>query len=261
MSEGILTGVTSQSSPAASQPALSARVSWKGTQLLQVPVLLNSGSDASFICPTLIRRLGIPTVALTTPLCPCALTGVPLDEVHLATPLVKVLISGNHQEEMKLLVLKSPRMPLVLGRPWLRLHNPQVDWSRGLITGWSPGCHATCLQSAAGPLLPPQSSMVIPPDLSSVPPEYHDLGEVFSKSRATSLPPHRSYDCAIDLLPGTSPRRGHLFSLSTPERLAMEKHIGESLAAGLIRPSSSPAGAGFFFVEEERRVSSPLYRM
>ncbi|KAJ8361644.1 hypothetical protein SKAU_G00181690 [Synaphobranchus kaupii] len=38
-------------------------------------------------------------------------------------------------------------------------------------------------------------------DLSSLPPEYLDLREVFSKSRATSLPPHRPYDCAIDLLP------------------------------------------------------------
>ena len=28
----------------------------------------------------------------------------------------------------------------------------------------------------------------------------------------------------------------------------MEKYIGESLAAGLIHPSSSPAGVGFFFV-------------
>ncbi|KAG1927325.1 retrotransposable element [Pimephales promelas] len=57
-------------------------------------------------------------------------------------------------------------------------------------------------------------------DLSNVPAEYLDLKEVFSKSRAASLPPHRPYDCAIDLLP----------------------------AAKFIRPSSSPAGAGFFFV-------------
>ncbi|KAL2077728.1 hypothetical protein ACEWY4_027232 [Coilia grayii] len=86
------------------------------------------------------------------------------------------------------------------------------------------------------------------PDLSAVPPEYMDLKAVFSKSRATSLPPHRPYDCAIDLLPGTSPPRGRLYSLSQPETKAMEKYISESLAAGIIRPSTSPAGAGFFFV-------------
>ncbi|KAG1958060.1 retrotransposable element [Pimephales promelas] len=85
-------------------------------------------------------------------------------------------------------------------------------------------------------------------DLSNVPAEYLDLKEVFSKSRAASLPPHRPYDCAIDLLPGKSPPKGKLFSLSIPEREAMEKYISDSLAAKFIRPSSSPAGAGFFFV-------------
>lgn len=35
---------------------------------------------------------------------------------------------------------------------------------------------------------------------------------------------------------------------SEPEREAMEEYINNSLAAGVIRPSSSPAGAGFFFV-------------
>ncbi len=67
---------------------------------------------------------------------------------------------------------------------------------------------------------------------------------MFSKSRAASLPPHRPYDCAIDLLPGTSPPKGKLYSLSAPEREAMEKYISDSLAAKIIRPSSSPAGAG-----------------
>ncbi len=87
-------------------------------------------------------------------------------------------------------------------------------------------------------------------DLYNVPTEYLDLKEVFSKSRAASLPPHRPYDCAIDLLPGTSPPKGRLYSLSAPEREAMEKYISDSVAAKLIRPSS-PAGAGLFFVEKK----------
>ena len=36
-----------------------------------------------------------------------------------------------------------------------------------------------------------------------------------------------------------------------PETKAMETYIEDSLAAGGIRPSASPAGAGSFFVEEK----------
>ncbi|KAI2660882.1 Retrotransposon-derived protein PEG10 [Labeo rohita] len=77
-----------------------------------------------------------------------------------------------------------------------------------------------------------------PVNLSNVPKQYLDLKEVFSKSSAASLPLHRPYDCAIDLLPGTSPPKGKLYSLSAPEIEAMEKYISDSLAAGFIRPSS-----------------------
>ncbi|KAI7806903.1 Pol polyprotein [Triplophysa rosa] len=97
----------------------------------------------------------------------------------------------------------------------------------------------------------PTTPLVDIADLTGVPEEYHVLRSVFCRSRATSLPPHRPYDCAIDLLPGTSPPKGRLFSLSAPEREAMEKYIRSSLNAGLIRPSSSPAGAGFFFVQKK----------
>ena len=81
--------------------------------------------------------------------------------------------------------------------------------------------------------------------------EYQDLKEVFNKARATSLPPHRPYDCAVNLLPGTSPP---LFSLSTPETKAMERYINDSLAAGIICPTSSPAGAGFFLVDKKNKT-------
>nr|CBN81752.1 Pol polyprotein [Dicentrarchus labrax] len=87
--------------------------------------------------------------------------------------------------------------------------------------------------------------------------QYHDLGEVFSKHRAVTLPPHRPYDCAIELLPGSTLPTSRLYNLSRPEREAMEKYIGDSLAAGLIRPSSSPVGAGFFFVTKKDQTLRP----
>eukprot|EP00064_Thunnus_orientalis_P023788 superscaffoldBa00009371_g24048 len=90
-----------------------------------------------------------------------------------------------------------------------------------------------------------------------VPQCYHDLKEVFNKSRATSLPPHREYENAIDLLPGTSLPKGRLYSLSAPDREAIDKYISASLAAGITRPSSSPAWAGFFFVDKKDKSLRP----
>ena len=63
--------------------------------------------------------------------------------------------------------------------------------------------------------------------------------------------PHHHYNCAIDLPSGTTPPCGWLYSLSGPETKAMEEYIEDSLAAGSIHPSASPAIAGFFFVENK----------
>jgi hypothetical protein len=39
-------------------------------------------------------------------------------------------------------------------------------------------------------------------DLSETPEDYHEYQDIFSKSRASTLPPHRSYDLKIDLEEG-----------------------------------------------------------
>lgn len=110
---------------------------------------------------------------------------------------------------------------------------------------------ASCLCSAQVPLEKTIDQEEQYPDLTKVPEIYHDLKEVFNKAKATSLLPHKPYDCAIDLLLGTTPPRGRLFPLSPPEMASMNAYMSEELAAGLIRPSSSPAGAGFFFVSKK----------
>ncbi|KAL2078839.1 hypothetical protein ACEWY4_024583 [Coilia grayii] len=192
------------------------------------------------------QQMGLESHRLPAPVPARALDGHLLGQITHITEAVEMLTSGNHRERMRFHLLSSPSVPMVLGLPWLRLHNPRFDWRAGSILEWGIECHQSCLRSAAPSTLP--ASPATPPDTSNVPECYHDLLQAFSKAKATSLPPHRPYDCAIDLVPGATPPRGRLYSLSGPERRAMEEYIADSLTAGIIRPSSSPAGAGFFFV-------------
>ena len=120
-------------------------------------------------------------------------------------------------------------------------------------------CSPTCFPSDPVPvhqltLHQPASSHTDFPDLSGIPACYLDLKEVFNKARATSLPPHWLYDCGIDLLPDSSPPTGRLYSLSALEKEAMQTYIHSSLEAGIIWPSSSSAGAGFFFVDKKDKT-------
>ncbi len=226
---------------------------------------IDSGAAGNFMYLEVARHLRVPLTNLDDPLTITALDGRPLGsgEVSLRTiPLY--LRVGNHLETIQFYVIKSPEFPLILGFPWLVLHNSQIDCPSSNILKWGPDCDKSLSASPLGISVSPELLQVTPgllmttlqlprtyPEFSRVPLDYADLLEVFSKKNAASLPPHRPYDCAIDLLPGMCPPRGRLFSLSAPERKAMEDYIQESQASGFIRPSTSPAGAGFFFVDKK----------
>lgn len=214
-----------------------------GGQAHTLATLIDSGSDLNFMDEDLVQQLGIQIKTLPDPIRAHVLDGRPLEGIRHQSVPVRMVMAGNHHETVQFYVLQSPRHPLVLGYPWLRRHNPHIDWTSGVILSWSQACHQVCLKDAAPGSAPAGTNNR--PDLSRVPEEYHDLWEVFSKAKATSLPPHRPYDCAIDLLPGTSPPRGWICSLSGPERKAMERYVSESLAAGLNRPHR-PQERGFF---------------
>ena len=221
-------------------------------------VLVDSGADESLMDWGLVKRLGITTVPLTSPVDASALDGKLLFRVTHITEPVQVTIDDIHTETLRFHLFDSALHPIVLGLPWLLRHNPNIDWRSGNIMNWGSDCKVTCLaspgnsrQSVNQTDIPNRVTTDIKSeytDLSRVPACYLDLKEVFDKTKATSLPPHRPYDCPIDLLPGAPIPRGRLYSISAPERGAMKTYIDSSLKSGLIRPSSSPAAAGFFFV-------------
>ncbi|KAL0147451.1 hypothetical protein M9458_057247 [Cirrhinus mrigala] len=125
------------------------------------------------------------------------------------------------------------------------------------IIHWKEQCYAPCLSKLLRPQslpLPLASTQVESPepDFSpEIPAEYVAFQDVFSKQAATRLPPHRPWDCAIELLPGAQLPKGRIYPLSILERQAMEEYIAEALQQGFIQPSPSPAASSFFFVDKK----------
>ena len=218
---------------------------------------MDSGADDNFIDSTLVQQALIPVETLDVPRTVNAVDGRRLAVVTRRTLPVTLTISDNHREVIQVFVIPSPCSLVVLGLPWLRLHNPHIDWTAATISSWRPFCHTHCFRSVVpseGAKRPPTAKS---PDLSLEPPAYHDLSTVFCKERALSLPPHRPYDCGIDLLPGATLPSSRLYNLSHPKREAMEEYINSSKAAGLICSSSSPLGAGFFFLGKKDGTLRP----
>uniref|UniRef100_A0A8C1X667 Retrotransposon gag domain-containing protein n=1 Tax=Cyprinus carpio TaxID=7962 RepID=A0A8C1X667_CYPCA len=207
-------GISAGKSSTTSSTLLPVKLRW-GNNTHTCHALLDSGAEDNFIDTDLAHDLNLPVLPLSRQIHVSALNGQELPPVTHTTEPITLLTSGNHNETLPLLLMNSPVAPMVLGHPWLVKHNPRVDWGSNTVTLWSESCHESCLVSACPAVSVLQEETMV---LSNVPAEYLDLKEVFSKSRAASLPPHRPYDCAIDLVPGRSPPKGKLYSLSIPER-------------------------------------------
>ncbi|KAG6331227.1 hypothetical protein ID866_7864 [Astraeus odoratus] len=72
------------------------------------------------------------------------------------------------------------------------------------------------------------------PDLSNIPKKYHDFTDVFSKAKASTLPPHHKHDLKIKLEKGATPPLGTLYSLFLVELEALWVFIDKNLSTKFI---------------------------
>ena len=89
------------------------------------------------------------------------------------------------------------------------------------------------------------------PNLSAVPTQYHNFANVFSKSKADSLPPHCLYNLKIPLEEGSQPPLGPIYSLSPSELEALHTYLDKNLVTGTIQPSKLPFGAPILFIKKK----------
>ncbi|KAI2660981.1 Transposon Tf2-8 polyprotein [Labeo rohita] len=224
--------------------------------MIAISALIDSGSSGNFISSDCLKELQLSRLRHHQEYAVTTIQGKPLGrgKVQYSTPYVTLQIGLFHFERIKLLVLEGSTASIILGRPWLKIHNPELRWDTCYVTRWSKHCFTHCLSgipSHHATSVQLASTLVESPEPSStqeIPADYRAFQDVFSKQAATKLPPHRPWDCTIDLLPGAQSPKGKVYPLSIPERQAMEAYISEALNQGFIRPSTSPAASSFFFV-------------
>jgi len=88
-------------------------------------------------------------------------------------------------------------------------------------------------------------------DLSSVPEEYHEYTDVFSKSKTETLTPYCPYDLWIELENDSHPLVGTIYSLSKFEQEALKEFIDENLMNRFICSTSSPHEVPVLFIKKK----------
>lgn len=157
-----------------------------------------------------------------------SITGKPLSRKHIRLSVgpIKLKVSQLHEETLHLLVLEDSTADVILGHTWLVQHNPILSWESGEVLKWGEKCFPDCFLQIPRPPGPDSkfhpvcsTSIESPVEKQSVdiPTCYAPFSDICCPKRASKLPPHQPWNCAIDLLPGESVPHGKIYPLSIPE--------------------------------------------
>uniref|UniRef100_A0A0W0FI80 RNA-directed DNA polymerase n=1 Tax=Moniliophthora roreri TaxID=221103 RepID=A0A0W0FI80_MONRR len=240
-----------------------------GTKDIETKALLDSGAGGRFISPGVARELGKKWTRLPEKIRVFNVDGT-ANKTAWITHVVELefQIAGKEFKE-HFMISGIGDEGIILGLPWLRHHNPAIDWQTGEIqfqprrrikikrfTGvldtFEPevliGAKTTASQEMA------HQHHTVKREIEELVPEYL-LGykDRFEKGKAERFPPSRSYDHAIDLKPDFVPRNCKLYPLSPLEQQEQDKFLEENLRKGYIRKSKSPMASPFFFVAKKEK--------
>jgi hypothetical protein len=75
--------------------------------------------------------------------------------------------------------------------------------------------------------------------------------DIFPEDPPSGLPPKRSVELKIDLVPGSEPVKIPIYKLSTEEITEVKKQVDDLLMKGFIQPSTSSWGSSIIFVAKK----------
>jgi hypothetical protein len=238
----------------------------------QLTILVDSGSTQNFIQDRVARYLGLPVTPASQPFKVMVGNGNTLDCTSQCVNVTFIIQGNKFVADFFLLPLGGAEV--VLGVPWLVCLGPILTDYTKLQMQFTYLGRPIELQADA-PFKPkdisaPQVKRCIetnsislflhlqhipdPPREPTSPPPIiqtllHQYQSLFDQPQ--SLPPPRSHDHRIHLLPDASPVNVRPYRYPYYQKAEIEKQIAEMLQAGLIRPSRSPFSSPVLLVKKK----------
>jgi hypothetical protein len=183
--------------------------------------LVDSGAMENFIDRKLVDKLKLGTQRLEQPIKLRNIDGTFNQTGQITHYLDLLTAQGNKKVKERFYVTGLSGVELILGYPWLRNFNPQIDWTTNKLLG--PKVQLSTLLHARYPhlksLLKNERAKIDNRELSAqraepaptenqppaerpteqtveeqVPERYHEFLDIFAKPVAGQLPPHREWD-------------------------------------------------------------------
>src|SRR3954471_6297466 len=238
-------------------------------------VLIDSGSSGNFVREKFANSIQLSLQPKNIPYQVKLADKMTLD-VNQAAPRTELQIQ-DHCDTIDLDVLPLEGNDVILGKPWLRKHNPHINWRRNKIT--FPYNHNIIQKNTTPPhntnlniaqILAIQVNKMVKQGevafLLMIKDEQHakelltdddkiqdllkEYYDIFPDD-LPGLPPYRSVDHAIELVNSAEPPHRSIYVLSQEELQILKKTLQELLDLGLIQPSKSPYGAPILFVKKK----------
>ena len=214
-----------------------------------ITALLDTGADNYFINSTIINEQQLKPKPLTRPLNLTTATGEQSKITH-AIDLQTTFM--NHTATITYLITPLGKTHAIFGLPWFYQYKPTIDWHTNSVN---------LNRLTIATKLAKEVNASKTDDLDLIPSEYHGFLPVFQTSTNLGLPPSRSCDHAIDLVPGAVERRFRYYTLSEDLLEELKAFLKEHLSRGTIRESKSPMASPFFFVDKKRRQIPTMSRL
>jgi hypothetical protein len=104
---------------------------WVYSKKVSVNVLVDSGATSTFLNQKVVRKHNLITKLLATPYAVINADSISNKSGSIQESVRGYLEIGSHKSTNQMLVTDLGDKDMIIGMPFLRQHNPEIDWAAG----------------------------------------------------------------------------------------------------------------------------------